>query len=252
MNKKQPDQKPLQLAGGIKSSGEKRTFETGAHRDSNTKVLKGRMDLVPAVAVHRFARHCTKIVDGPNRIKKYEIFNKHVSYFYNNAFGSLYLWMEGERCEYDNGSYLFDHLANVLFHTQQIMHITEGLPIHFRYHPVLPATSSNWSGERYDMISPLFLRRVSIHYQKGGINYGDNNWKKGMPVMVTWDCAARHLTNWLEKEDTEDHLAAVGWNIMSTMHTIEMVCRGLLPESLNNIPVSERNIKIGTPYDNTK
>ena len=34
------------LAGGIKTSGERRTFETSTHRDSNTKVLKGRMDLV--------------------------------------------------------------------------------------------------------------------------------------------------------------------------------------------------------------
>jgi len=105
-----------------------------------------------------------------------------------------------------------------------------------------------WSGERYDMISPLFLRRVSIHYQKGGINYGDRNWEKGMPVMVTWDCATRHLTNWLEKEDTEDHLAAFGWNTMSTMHTIEMVNRGMLPEELNDIPATYRNIKRGTPH----
>lgn len=237
-NKQAP---PDRLAGGIKSSGEKRVFETGAHRDSNTAVLKGRMDLVPAVAVHRFAKHCTKIVDGPNSLKKDEILNKHVSYFYNNAFGSLYLWMEGERSEWDNGPYLFDHLANALFHTQQIMHLMEGLQIHF------PATSSNWSGERYDMISPLFMHRTSIHYQKGGINYGDRNWEKGMPAMVTWDCATRHLNNWLEKEETEDHLAAVGWNIMSTMHTIEMVRRGLLPENLVETIPNYRNIQKGTP-----
>jgi hypothetical protein len=229
------------LAGGIKTSGERRTFETGAHRDSNTKVLKGRMDLVPAVAVRRFALHCTKIVDGPNRLKKAELQNKHVSYFYNMAMGSLYLWMEGERPECDGGAYLFDHLANALWHTQQIMHLLEGEEIW------MPATSSNWSGERYDMISPLFLRRTSIHYQKGGINYGDRNWEKGMPAMVTWDCATRHLTNWLEKEDTEDHLAAVGWNVCSTMHTIEMCRRGLLPETLVETIPMYRNIQRGTP-----
>ena len=66
-----------------------------------------------------------------------------------------------------------------------------------------------------------------------------------MPVMVTWDSATRHLVNWLEKEETEDHLAAFAWNVMCTMHTIEMVKRGMLPEHLDDSPPTYHNIKTG-------
>jgi hypothetical protein len=237
-----------ELAGGIKSTGKKRTFETGAHRDSNTKIHKGRMDLVPAVAVRRFAMFCSDFVDVPKKMKvpekmqpNFDEWNtRHVTYFYNIALQSMYLWLEGERNEVDgDDAYKIDHLSNALWHVQQIMHISEGEPIWF---PMMP-DGFIWSGERYDMISPMFLKRVSVHYQLGGINYGDRNWEKGMPIMVTWDSATRHLTDWLRKEPTEDHLAAFGWNVMSTMHTIEMVNRDILPKELNDIPATYRNIK---------
>lgn len=236
------------LAGGIKTSGERRTFETGAHRDSNDKVLKGRMDLIPAVAMKRFAIHCNHfaamydmasscceaMADEVEHIEE-----MHISQFYGEAMSSMYAWMEGERIE---EGWTFDHLGNVLWNTQQLMHLTD--PTFGEvWFPKLPDDFA-LPEERWDMISPLFTRRVSIHYQLGGINYGDRNWEKGMPAMVTWDCATRHLTNWLEKEDTEDHLAAVGWNVMSTMHTVEMVKRGLLPESLiETIPMYKNIVK---------
>jgi hypothetical protein len=70
-----------------------------------------------------------------------------------------------------------------------------------------------------------------------------------MPAMVTWDSAARHLANWLEGRQTltsEDHLAAIGWNIMCTMHTIEMVNREILTSDMfvppNYIMDMSRNV----------
>ena len=221
------------LEGGIKSSGERRDFGTGAHRDSNTAVHKGRMDLIPAVAMHRFAEFCTECDNNPHDGKMHSLF------CYNDAMESMYLWIEGERPKRDGGDYRFDNLANALWDCQQMMHMEEDEPLWY------PSTSPDYDiGIRYDRISPILLRRVSIHYQLGGINYGDRNWEKGMPAMVTWDSAVRHLVNWLDRETTEDHLAAFAWNVMCTMHTIEMVNRDLLPSNMYDPPM-HRNIRIG-------
>lgn len=210
-----------ELIGDIKTSGKTRQFESGAQRDSNTKILKGRMDLVPGVSMHRFAEFFTDEGTNPHRHGP-----RHALASYNEAMESLYLWLEGERLERDGGSSHYDHLSNALTHCQEIMHIEEDIPM---WHPSM-SPDYDYTGLRYDRISPVFIRRVSIHYQKGGINYGDRNWELGMPALVTWDSATRHMVNWLEHlpEDKEDHMAAFGWNIMCTMHTIEMVGRGVL------------------------
>jgi hypothetical protein len=228
------------LVGNIKSSGERRDFGTGAHRDSNTKVLKGRMDLVPGVAMRRFAKFLTGEDTNP-----YNNGPRHAIASYNDAMENLYLWLEGERDENDDGPYRFDRLSSALVSCQEIMHIDSGIPMHY---PIVMPDFINGVGLRYDRISPLFLSRVSIHYQKGGINYGDRNWELGMPALVTWDCATRHLTQWLEAADgdEEDHMAAFGWNIMCTMHTIEMVRRGVLHDDMYEPPM-HRNIQKGIP-----
>lgn len=226
------------LEGNIKSSGEKRDFGTGAHRDSNTKVHKGRMDLIPAVAMHRFARFLSDINYNPTRQGP-----RHALAAYNDAMQSMYLWLEGERMPCDMADavkekygrhFEYDHLSNALVCCQEIMHMGEDLPLW------CPNASPEYErmGTRFDQISPVLLRRVSIHYQLGGINYGDRNWELGMPAMVTWDSATRHFTNWLEAVlgDTEDHMAAVAWNIMCTMHTIEMINRGILQPDMFTPP----------------
>jgi hypothetical protein len=227
-----------EMVGDIKSSGETRDFGTGASRDSNTKILKGRMDLVPGVAMNRFAEFLTDEETNPHSKGP-----RHALASYNEAMESLYLWLEGERTECDGGLYHYDHLSNALVHCQEIMHLEEDIPM---WYPTM-APEYDHTGLRYDCISPLFLRRVSIHYQKGGINYGDRNWELGMPAMVTWDSATRHMANWLERlpDDKEDHMAAFGWNIMCTMHTIEMVRRGIFKEHMYEPPM-HRNIQTGS------
>ena len=200
----------------IESSGEKRIFDTGARRDSNIKELKGRMDLIPAIAIIKFAKFL-----GKSDIK----YTTEKEYYYDEALGSLYQWLFGYRED--------SHwLCNALWGAMQLLHMDSTKD-------VLPFTSISVKENldyRFDMISPYFLQRVSIHYQKGGINYGDRNWENGMPCMVLWDCAARHLWKWLEGKNKEDHLAAISWNIMSLIHTIEMIKLGKLPKSLDDIP----------------
>lgn len=89
---------------------------------------------------------------------------------------------------------------------------------------------------RYDLISPLALKRVAGIYERGAREYGDRNWEKGLPFSSFIDSALRHLYQFIEGKEDEDHVAACLWNIIGLVHTEEMVHRGLLPRNLNDLP----------------
>jgi len=89
---------------------------------------------------------------------------------------------------------------------------------------------------RYDLISPLAMKRLAKHYQNGSLKYGDRNWEKGIPLNSYLDSAMRHLFNYLEGLRDEDHLSACLWNVSALIHMEEMIERGLMPKELNNLP----------------
>jgi len=89
---------------------------------------------------------------------------------------------------------------------------------------------------RYDLISPLAIKRLAKHYQNGAVKYGDRNWEKGIPLNSYVDSALRHMYNYLEGMRDEDHLSAALWNISALIHMEEMIERGLMPKDLNNLP----------------
>jgi len=89
---------------------------------------------------------------------------------------------------------------------------------------------------RFDLISPVALKRLAKHTENGAVKYGDRNWERGQPICSYLDSALRHINCFLEGGRDEDHLAAAAWNIFSAIHTEEMIERGLLPAELNDLP----------------
>jgi len=89
---------------------------------------------------------------------------------------------------------------------------------------------------RFDLISPIALKRLAVHFENGAKKYGVRNWEKGQPIMRYCDSAIRHLYSFIEGDRAEDHLAAAMWNVHCMIHTEEMVNRGILPKELNDIP----------------
>ncbi|MCP4161040.1 MAG: hypothetical protein GY760_13280 [Deltaproteobacteria bacterium] len=61
------------------------------------------------------------------------------------------------------------------------------------------------------------LKRVMKRYLDGANTYGENNWMKGMNYSVYYDSAMRHLFEFWEGRQNEDHLAAAVWNIFALM-----------------------------------
>lgn len=70
----------------------------------------------------------------------------------------------------------------------------------------------------YKYVPTVALKRVSHRYQYGEMKYGaTDNFKKGLPVSNCWDSAMRHLIEYMEGDNKEDHLAAVVWNVFCIM-----------------------------------
>lgn len=89
---------------------------------------------------------------------------------------------------------------------------------------------------RFDLITPIGLKRLAKHYENGAKKYGDRNWEKGQPLSRYLDSLIRHAYCLLEGKRDEDHAAAIAWNAMAYIHTEEMIERGLLPKELNDMP----------------
>ena len=89
---------------------------------------------------------------------------------------------------------------------------------------------------RYDLITPLGLRRVALIYERGAAKYGDRNWEKGQPIMRYLDSALRHISSHIEGLRDEDHLGQAAWNLLGALHTEEAITRNLLPPELDDRP----------------
>lgn len=71
---------------------------------------------------------------------------------------------------------------------------------------------------KYQFISTVGLRRLAQRYEYGYRKYGAaDNYKKGLPTSECINSAMRHLVNYLEGDNSEDHLAAVAWNVFCVM-----------------------------------
>ena len=99
---------------------------------------------------------------------------------------------------------------------------------------------------RYDLIPPSAMRRIAKHYENGAAKYGDRNWEKGQPISRYIDSSLRHIYNYLEGEQEEDHVAAAIWNLMAIIHTSEKVEDGTLPAALDDLNAKEE-VPAGRP-----
>ncbi len=75
---------------------------------------------------------------------------------------------------------------------------------------------------RYDLISPVGLRRLAARYGKGAETHGPFNWEKGQPADVVVNHMMAHLYQFLAGDRTDDHLAAVAWGTFALMHYQEL------------------------------
>ena len=89
---------------------------------------------------------------------------------------------------------------------------------------------------RYDLLPTRAIARLTKHYEKGAIKYGDGNWLKGIPLRRMMDSALRHIFKALEGQTDEDHFIAAAWNLLGIVELQERIDIGLLPKELDDLP----------------
>ena len=92
---------------------------------------------------------------------------------------------------------------------------------------------------RPDLFSPFALERVGEWLRLGAQKYTERNWEKGMSYVRVTASLHRHLMKYMQNDRSEDHLAAIAVNASFLMHYDAMIERGVLPESLNDLPIYE-------------
>ena len=75
---------------------------------------------------------------------------------------------------------------------------------------------------RYDLVTPIGLRRVAEAYAEGAVKYSAFNCEKGMPMDDLLNHCLRHIYLYLSGDRSEDHLGHAGWNILMSMHSEEL------------------------------
>jgi len=80
------------------------------------------------------------------------------------------------------------------------------------------------------------MLEVSLLYEAGAIAYGENNWKRGMPLKWYIDSGIRHYNKELrgDKDEPHPHYRGFIWNMLGALWTIDN-----FPESLDNLYVIE-------------
>lgn len=81
--------------------------------------------------------------------------------------------------------------------------------------------STDADGTRYDLITPIGIRRLAEVYAEGAKKYGVNNWQKGIPYSNLINHALRHIYLFLEGDKSEPHIPHAIWNLMTLVHFME-------------------------------
>jgi hypothetical protein len=91
--------------------------------------------------------------------------------------------------------------------------------------------------ERYDLISPVGLRRLARRYAVGAEKHGERNWERGQKAGVVINHMLKHLNDFSAGDRSDDHLAAVAWGAFALMHFQEHC-----PEMFAGFPGPEGDI----------
>jgi hypothetical protein len=104
---------------------------------------------------------------------------------------------------------------------------------------------------RYDLISPIGLRRLAERYALGAEKRGDHNWRKGMPMSAIIQHMLHHLTLFqLEGGSvSDDHAAAVAWGAIALAENEELrpETNDLYPFTKPTRPKNKRKKKLPKP-----
>lgn len=76
---------------------------------------------------------------------------------------------------------------------------------------------------RYDLLSPIGLRRAAEAADHGAKKYGEFNNEMGLGVSVYLNHALAHIYDYLAGDRAEDHLGHAAWNLLFACQSEEVL-----------------------------
>lgn len=101
----------------------------------------------------------------------------------------------------------------------------------------------------FHLLPPQTIRALAIHYEKGKVKYGERNWEKGIPISTFTNSAIRHLFQFLDGQEDENHLIAALWNVSCAYETILRIQQAKLSKELYDLP---RKVTLPEVYGDKK
>ncbi len=87
-----------------------------------------------------------------------------------------------------------------------------------------------------EYISPFATERLATVLAEGAKKYGPFNYQKGIPASRILASLHRHLMKYQQGSTEEDHLGHLAANVVFLLHVDECCKRGILPDSLLDLP----------------
>lgn len=75
---------------------------------------------------------------------------------------------------------------------------------------------------RYDLLSPVGMRRAAEAADHGEKKYGQYNCERGLTVGTYLNHALAHIYDYLSGDRSEDHLGHAAWNLLFACHSEEV------------------------------
>lgn len=166
----------------IKMDGEYRQFEGGGVR--YTKTGKGRFDLIPSKALTLLMETLGTYAEEPDANCDVESMVTAVA---NRSFTHAILMIA--YAKYNDRGAVSTH--------ENYPSINTPVVYNYLWRAVIK-----------------MLKDLAIHYEKGAEKYGENNWRKGIPLNSFEDSGFRHFCQWLNDETDEPHYISAIWNFM--------------------------------------
>jgi hypothetical protein len=73
---------------------------------------------------------------------------------------------------------------------------------------------------QYTCLADMMLEASKL-YEAGAAKYGENNWKRGIPVSCYIDSGTRHYLKTLRGDDDEPHYRGFAWNLLCAIWSVE-------------------------------
>lgn len=83
---------------------------------------------------------------------------------------------------------------------------------------ILIRLTNDFINSNFSTREEAFLE-LSKHFELGCNKYGENNWRKGIPIKSYIDSSIRHYIKYVNEEDDENHRVACLWNLVCCIWT---------------------------------